>query len=345
MKIFKISKFVFPIIAIFIICFAFSCESDENDPVTEQGDTEIESSSGQFMAIDFEIVGSELVVLFSDYTHNFNKGIGRFEKKNDTWELVHWISADSIKDGLDFPHTLNVTQNGYLISDSMSDRAIEVDNAGQILFEHSAPYTNEAISTSQGIVITSSDLISFENCRIQIVNTENEVIWEFYPILDYPNAIPQLQIHHGNLLPNGNVLMAISPSMGAAGGNGIILEVNNEKEVVWEFIHEYLSWPRNALRLKNGNSLIAHFDGLWEVDSEGSIVWEFEKPNDTLDGPEGGAMFNIARLDNGTTVAVLNGDIVWIAPDGTITEQFSYGENKSAITRKMRESFGALPYL
>ena len=235
---------------------------------------------------------------------------------------------------------MSLTQNGYLISDSMADRSIEIDDKGQILQEYFGIYINEAMSTSDGVIVTSSNLATTEGCNLRIFDNEGEILWDYYPILDYPNAVTS-QLHNGSMLPDGNVLMAISPPS----DSGIILEVNQQKDIIWEFIHEDLFWPRNAVRLENGNTLIAYYDGLWEVDINGQIVWEFVQPEGIEDGPEGGAMFNVARLDDGITVAVLDGDIAWIDSEGTIIDRFSFGDKKTSLNSEMRKTFGSMPYL
>lgn len=335
----KTLKIGFSIITLLFFCVALSCDNDQSD-ADKQGNPGIEVPDGEFWAIDFEFDNSELVVLYSDYSLGFDSGIGRFKKMGGNWELIHWISADSIEGGLSFAHTMSLTQNGYLISDSMADRSIEIDDKGQILQEYFGIYINEAMPTSDGVIVTSSNLATTEGCNLRIFDNVGEILWDYYPILDYPNAVTS-QLHNGSMLPDGNVLMAISPPS----DSGIILEVNQQKDIIWEFIHEDLFWPRNAVRLENGNTLIAYYDGLWEVDINGQIVWEFVQPEGIEDGPEGGAMFNVTRLDDGITVAVLDGDIAWIDSEGTIIDRFSFGDKKTSLNSEMRKTFGSMPYL
>lgn len=56
---------------------------------------------------------------------------------------------------------------------------------------------------------------------------------------------------------------------------------NNEPEIVWSFTDANLFSPKvsGAVRLSNGNTLITEGDfGIWEVTSEGDIVWKFSNP-------------------------------------------------------------------
>jgi len=97
-------------------------------------------------------------------------------------------------------------------------------------------------------------------------------------------------VHHDfEWLENGNILVYDN---GCNSGRTRILEMNPlTEEIVWEYKADppssFFSFARGSnQRLPNGNTSIADSDDgrLFEVTSEGEIVWEFVNPDRRKDG-------------------------------------------------------------
>jgi hypothetical protein len=95
---------------------------------------------------------------------------------------------------------------------------------------------------------------------------------------------PWLRQHDADLLPDGQMLLF--DNEGAYGGKSRILEFDpTTLEITWSYAgddeHGFYSRVRSAQeRLPNGNTLITESDGgrLFEVSTEGEIVWEYLNP-------------------------------------------------------------------
>ena len=283
-----------------VFCLSGSCKKAEvdekrNDPEPEVRNTF--SHQGPFLPIDFELHGDTLTVLFSDYKiDEIESGIGVFKLVDDQWQLQHFISEQDIPGGLSFPHTLALMPDGFLISDTENNRAIEIDREGKVIRTYSANNVNEALPIvfqGQKAVLLSSNEAS---ATILIMNRQRSVLWSYVFREHFPDK-PVRQIHHANRLENGNILVA------GTSNNGKIMEINQKKEVVWQFQHDDLTWPRNAHRLSNGNTLIAHKHGIWEVTRQGKITWKYQSEK---------TVYNLQRLADGTTVAIFDHSVIWI---------------------------------
>jgi len=112
---------------------------------------------------------------------------------------------------------------------------------------------------------------------VVVIDVETEkFIWHWgMDELDLP--------HHATLLENGNILLFDN---GTQRNYSRVLEVNpGTKEIEWEYkgdkLESFFSATRgSAQRLPNGNTLIteSHKGRVFEVTSEGEIVWEFYNP-------------------------------------------------------------------
>jgi hypothetical protein len=105
-----------------------------------------------------------------------------------------------------------------------------------------------------------------------------EIVWAWGPgELDYQ--------HHSNMLPNGNILIFDN---GPHRGYSRVIEIEPESGgIVWQYIADppenfFAPYLSGQQRLPNGNTFICSGgseDGrLFEVTSEGDVVWDFRNP-------------------------------------------------------------------
>ena len=290
-----------------VFCFSGSCKKVEVDK--KQNDPEPDPQiafdhQGPFLPIDFELQRNTLTVLFSNHKiDEIESGIGVFKRAGEQWRLRYFIGQQDISAGLDFPHTIKLTDEGFLISDMGGDRAIEIDREGKVVRTYSAIGVNEALPIvfqGQKAVLLSSN---GRSATILIMNDQGNVLWSFRLREQFPGE-DDIMIHHANQLANRNILVPVS--LGTKHERGRILEIDQDKQIVWQFQHDDLEWPRNALRLPNGNTLVSHRSGIWEVTRQGKIVWEYKS-----DKP----VYNLARLADGTTMAIFDNSLIWIPKD------------------------------
>ena len=177
--------------------------------------------------------------------------------------------------GLDFTHDADRLPNGNtIIADSSpnvhNERIIEVDPSGNVVWEYktgNGSYPNDVDVLPNGNVFIS---LRDWNSLLE-VNRQGETVW-FY------NGTGILtKQHNPDVLWNNHILVCDSE-------NNRILELNRDHKIVSEYTGEGvggLSWPRDADRLPNGNTLITDSRAglvtrVIEVNSEGDLVWEFE---------------------------------------------------------------------
>lgn len=98
---------------------------------------------------------------------------------------------------------------------------------------------------------------------------------------DFLNAV-----HNPSVLENGNIMIFSNGQRGQENALSTIYELKlpdylsyyDKPEIVWSFSHPDLYSPyiSGAQRLPNGNTLIAEGDfGLWEVNSDSQVVWQY----------------------------------------------------------------------
>ena len=216
-----------------------------------------------------------------------------------------------------------------LISDTGHDRVIEIDAAGNIVWNSddvtfsdgsALDYPNDAnwLPTDH-LLITDRD-----NHRVIEIARDGTIVWQFGETSVPGNDAAHLNgPHNADRLPNGNTIVADSL-------NGRILEIAPGGTIVWQYpppppagshlrapAPPLLDWPRDADRLENGNTLItdSRHDRVIEVTPTGQVVWEY----DDLELP-----YDADRLSNGNTLisGSPSGGVIEVDFSGTIVWQY-----------------------
>ncbi len=244
------------------------------------------------------------------------------------------ISVNAINKG-ESPTELMIEGN-VLITEFFNNRTIEVDIAGDIVWEKSglgAPHDAERLSNGNTLITVYGEQIVIEvdstgdivwqqtglnmpmdserlsngntliteygGDRVIEIDSAGDIVWDVSGLNDPFDA---------ERLPNGNTLIAETPM-----SNGRIIEIDSAGDLVWE--KAGLSAPVDVERLPNGNTLITeHIGGsVIEVDSAGAIVWAktgLHVPKDAERLPNGNTL--IADCGANRTIEVdYAGDIVW----------------------------------
>ncbi|MCL2647843.1 MAG: aryl-sulfate sulfotransferase [Phycisphaerales bacterium] len=246
--------------------------------------------------------------------------------------------------GLLFAHSAKRLKNGNtLISDTSHSRILEVNPKGEIVFTSDSwnngtgklsdgshlHYPNDAhlLEDEWGggtIIITDRN-----NDRCVITDYAGNVKWFYDRDIKHP--------HNCDMLPNGNVIIADSDGKR-------IVEVNREKQIVWEYHPtaegQTLDWPRDADRLPNGNVLITDSKNsrVIEITPDGQIVWCYRVSYFAN-------FYDSDKLPNGN---VLISDqqrhqVLEVDPYGNVVWQFRNYRNFNSINRTIKNgSFSKL---
>ncbi|MHC1624222.1 MAG: NHL repeat-containing protein [Candidatus Methanospirareceae archaeon] len=201
-----------------------------------------------------------------------------------------------------------------LINEAFADQVIEVSPAGEIVWE----YTEVVYPTDSERLENGNTLIADKgNKRIIEVTPDKEIIWE------YLGDGQELTALYGvRALNNGNVLIADQGNMQDPNSRARIIEVNPDKEIVWEYSGPAMEFicPSLGGRLENGNTLIADNTGMMEgkdvyvreITPDKEIAWEYSEGLTCV--------YVVHRLANGNTLinAQCDGRIIEVTPDGEI---------------------------
>lgn len=184
----------------------------------------------------------------------------------------------------------NRLDNGnILIVEVIANRVIEVAPDNKIVWE----YTDVDLPTDAERLENGNTLIADRHGhRVIEVAPNKDTVWE------YKNDSLH-EIFGVQRLSNGNTLIADQ------GSPARIIEVNQDKEVVWVYggaANETLYFPSIDQRLENGNTLIGDNVGMLnnssarviEVTPDKKIVWEY------TEGLVG--VYTLQRLENGNTL-------------------------------------------
>ncbi len=146
--------------------------------------------------------------------------------------------------------------------------------------------------------------------RVVEFDLRKDTVWSYDAMVqNREDALPKVEVHAAQRLPNGITMIAES-------GSSRIIDVNSEGTIVSEFPLEVTapnphSDTRQAHRLENGNTLVAHEADqiVKEYDADGKVVWEFPVPLFGKEpkkghGPDafGGKCFSAIRAKNGNTL-------------------------------------------
>ncbi|MFN4151633.1 MAG: PQQ-binding-like beta-propeller repeat protein, partial [Candidatus Sericytochromatia bacterium] len=215
--------------------------------------------------------------------------------------------------------------NSIYVCDATQKVVVEFDcNSKEILWEYNDTsskekliYPRSSVPTSNGTVLITDQL---GNKVFEVDKSTKELVWE------YKGGIP----YHSLRLENGNTLIT-------DWGNHIVLEVNNNKEIVWSYgqsktsgdAEGFLAYPEYSQRLENGNTLITDTKNsrVIEISPQGHLVWIFSN-----DGPTRLMTPTFAkRLPDGNTIIVHSGNkqIVEVSPTSKVLWKYIHQDRNA----------------
>lgn len=186
---------------------------------------------------------------------------------------------------LGHPRSAVITpQDHVLITDQYSGRVIEVDAAGDILWQFggwdtgvnplNAPYYAE-LTSDNTVLITD-----WSNHYVIEANREGEIIWQYGTLKNPGNGPHQLMYpERAHRLLNGNTLIVDTR-------NHRVIEVDPAGGIAWQFGGDVadgskkITNPTAAYRLDNGHTLIVHSGSrqMLEVTMHHQAVWQYLLP-------------------------------------------------------------------
>ena len=273
------------------------------------------------------------------------------------WTVAWQVDGSILGSPLD-PRAVERLANGNTLVTSRDSRGVyEIDPVGTVVWSYTTaddplltPF--HASRTPQG---TTLIVDRWQECVFEVDAAKN-VIWRYGvpddptrqgdDDLEAPDPGELLDPFTATRLDNGNTLIAEnqacrvlvirSSDYEAAGPNdgyteasivwqyGVIGELSSEHD----YADGYLDWPKYAVRLGNGNTLIADEAAhrVVEVTPSGSVVWAYGTPG--VPGRDPGFLNEPAsaeRLADGTTLIAdgKNNRVIRVDGDGEIVWEFS----------------------
>lgn len=218
-----------------------------------------------------------------------NQGnLARFDKNGEaTW----------IHQGIPDAHCVQQLPNGHIVVQDSWTRIVEIDSHGKTVWSYDCATMNGNVGKkieTHSFTRLENGLTMIAECgssRIIEVDAAGKIIHEVKLTVNPPDAHRDTRRVHK--LANGHYLVAHE-------GEGRITEYAPDSRVVWDYPvplfgrepasapnHGASGWGNmvsNAIRLKNGNTLIATGNGhsVLEVNSAKEIVWhlkQYDLPN------------------------------------------------------------------
>ncbi len=183
--------------------------------------------------------------------------------------------------------------NGHtLLAYGYKNKVVELDRFGREVWAHNFTGVWSAEKLANGNVLMTSVGLK----QVHEVNRKGEVVWDY--ACSALNARP---------LRNGNVLIADYKAK-------MVIEVEKRtKKVVWQY--QGAQSCTDALRLPNGNTLVATGKSVREIGRGGNVVWSWD---------QGLGIYGIQRLRNGNTLIadMSMNKVLEVTPKGNTVWEF-----------------------
>ncbi len=261
--------------------------------------------------------------------------------------------------GLDPRSAMLVAGGNVLVASRDGAAVLELDRAGRVVWRFDEtdyraavgdpdaeflPFAASRFTAGDG---TPRTLISLRwGAPLIEVDSGKSIVWR------YGTGVPGVrpgQLRDGysaTRLPNGNTLIADNqgcrvlevrssdydpdaPDLGYDASSIVwSYGVGDERAAEHGYAEGYLDWPRTAVRLPSGNTLIADEKGARavEVTPGGRVVWSYGTPG--VYGREDGFLFEpsgAVRMPDGTTAIThgkLVGEVVFVDASGKVARRF-----------------------
>ena len=221
-----------------------------------------------FIHHDFErlVTGNTLILMFKELSEEITSHIkGGYHTKEDPKGML----GDVIRE---------VSIDGAIVNECSISEGLLFEDDVICPLESRREWTH-----GNSLTVTNSGdfLVSLRNINtVGIISKETQrFIWKWGP-----GQISHQ--HHASFLENGNVLIFDNGSHSKGIDRSRVVEVNPEEDkIIWEYTESppvsFFSFHlSSADRLSNGNTFICEgaYGRLFEITTEGKIVWEFVNP-------------------------------------------------------------------
>lgn len=270
------------------------------------------------------------------------------------WDMV-WSAGFT---GLD-PRSAQFVGDNVLIASRDGRAVYEIDRSGRIVWSYNQVEYRADIGSS------SADFLPFHASRFTAtdgtahtlitqrrgapiieIDENKDIVWRYGTgVVGYgPGQLADG--YSATRLPNGNTLIAdnqgcrvlevrssdfdpTAPNYGYTAASIVwAYGIGGELGSAHGYAEGYLDWPRTAVRLSNGNTLITDqaSSRALEVTPAGHVVWSYGHPG--IEGREDGYLFEpsgAVRLPDGTTAishGKLYGEVVFVDGTGAVVKRF-----------------------
>ena len=254
---------ILSVLGIFILCSS-CCKPEATAPAQGPEHNEQDSKKGiYYAAIDAcRLDDGRLWILYArpPEAFKFVDKLVRFDAKGNPEAEFNLRLA--------FPHSINPTGKGtYVISNHGGNQLLEIDKEGNTVLTIDDKQLgidgfniNSVITTPKGNFLASGrdwGIIEFDK--------EGKILWSHKLIKTDKPGFREMGSHDATLLGNGNIMYVSTTT-------NEVIEIDRKGQKVNTFTHPLVKLPKNARRLKNGDLLISHKNGLTQFDKEGNVV-------------------------------------------------------------------------
>lgn len=212
----------------------------------------------------------------------------------------------------------NLNEGYLLISDTVRNRVVELNNSGQIVWQLGGKDKENIIHPFTAIRLRSSTTLvtDSENDRILEFTKTGRIYWELKNREGFRDLFLRRPVQAIRLL-NGNTLIVDQ-------GNHRVFEVNHLDKIVWQYGitatvgcgDEKLYSPSYVQRLSTGHTIIVDTDNhrVIEIDENDKIVWQYGNAKNKLGSGygEGKDQLNspmfVTKLENSNMIIVDSGN-------------------------------------
>ena len=184
------------------------------------------------------------------------------KKQVEKWKT--WLAKNRESTELRIPLENSLRLKSYLngntlVSHGYKNKIVELGPDNKVVWE----YTNANLGAWSAEKLENGNILiaAYRMNKVIEVSMDKKIVWE-KPASGVLNARP---------LENGNVLLALYSS-------NKVQEMDRDGEIVWEY--KGGSSVADAIRMENGNTLVAESNRVVEVTPDKDVVWEY-KTNST----------------------------------------------------------------
>ncbi|NHJ46514.1 MAG: hypothetical protein FK733_01885 [Asgard group archaeon] len=214
------------------------------------------SPNGLEHHVDHEIISRDGGYFFCDSFKDAIKFVRRSTKEVEWSYRLEDINWTQVNSSWGPNHYYNLPCNQWNL-----ETCIDWSHLNDIDFNDYGTWEGMMISIRNFNLIIE---VNYTSARFRDNATAEDIVWYYTGALSHQ--------HNPDYLPNGNILIVDS-------NNQKLIEVNKtSKEIIWEWTHQSITWPRDCDLMPNNRLLLTDLDKVLIINrTSGEILREFPR--------------------------------------------------------------------